>query len=461
MSLISNFMLKPINERFYGSARNAKKIENAVSKAREDFVGGSNIAMGSYGDKVFTQVEDAIIDVFGFNVVDFGLAVDPSVNAYTYPIATSITSGYTAVTKDEIKNNKYDGTNFCLYVRVTTGLWANSNFSDAEVTAIILHEIGHNFQHINNSGQRTWGLIECTVMIISLLTAGNLTALFSDSTIRAEASKIAKNSTILRSGMNIYEGITGILKYIYYVLFAVGDFLTLGVGGALAGVVTVGMNPLNTLFSTAVSGIAKGAEFNADAFVANFGYGPELTSALAKMELNPAKVTGTGVEKALNSIPILGHIHNMMSIPMTLLMAPFSSHPLTGRRMNNIISVLEKELKRSDLSPALKKEIQANIEDCKEMAKAAVEVDKDTRNINRKWLAGILRRGKSTGIISGPMSKMEESVDLDIDHLVLTTEETKVMRKIDNYTDIFISTLPMENEYEDTISNNRLDSWFI
>ena len=459
MSLIGDLMLAPINEKFHGRVRDVSKIEKAIASSREEFINKSRITMNAYGHKSFTEIEDAIRHTFGFGVVDFDLVVDPSYNAYTYPIATSITSAFTRVSDKVYEENKYDGTNFCLYVRVTTGMWVSPEFSDAEVTAILLHEIGHNFQHINNSGQRFWGQLTCISRIFTLLTTGDLSIVVADANTRTTLSKMAKNSPVLKAGVNVYNGISGIMKYFIYTIIAAVDFVTFGIPSSIIGIVMNGINPIGALINGLVSGISKGAEFNADSFVASFGYGAEMISALGKLELNNRK-TGVGLEELLKNIPILGHINNMMSIPAAVLLAPFSSHPLTGRRMNNVLAELKTELKRSDLSPALRKEVEKNIAVCEEILEDYKEPRKDSLEINRRWLVGIIRRGKHKGAISAAYGDMEESMIEDFSDLELTTEEVAMFRKVDGRNDIFLSVFPEVTEYDEDITTDRFDYWF-
>lgn len=116
-----------------------------------------------------------IADYFGFKYCDFNLSNDSLANAYCFPISTGICTGAVTFqdklrqTKEGLKaGEKMSGCS--VYIRATTGLWCNQDITDAEVLAVILHEIGHNFHSNRNSALSIFDLVYVVCAWSSLLS---------------------------------------------------------------------------------------------------------------------------------------------------------------------------------------------------------------------------------------------------------------------------------------------------
>lgn len=94
-----------------------------------------------------------------------------------------------------------------------------------------------------------------------------------------------------------------------------------------------------------------------------YGYGPELSSALKKMDRGKH---GFLVPQAIQYIPIVGHMFNILSIAKQLVEEPFSSHPTSISRAKSQLKYLEYELNNNNqLDSKMKKEIEKQIFECK------------------------------------------------------------------------------------------------
>ena len=116
-------------------------------------------------------------------------------------------------------------------------------------------------------------------------------------------------------------------------------------------------------------------------------------------------------------------------------------HPITPKRINSMIVELENELKKSDLSPAMKKEIQQNIKDVKETVKNYTEPknNKDTLKYNRKWLQKQINY------------KSKENKFVDMDMVEKEVYEAAIVTEYIRISALYESLLESEfdNEYED------------
>ena len=404
--------LNVVNEAYFGRTKDVKVIEEAISIARKPYL-GKKYCGNFYNDKNIAAVGTAIKKAFKFPAVDFNLSNDPSRNAFCYPVGTSMfSSGYLQevnIDKNGKISFKGNGGEFYCYIRCTTGLWGDSNFTDREITAIILHEIGHVVQHTLGTGMQQY----CSSMII----AEFITCIFNpalvisyginDPTLKGVINKAAKESAVLSALVKGGSSLSGIAKMVMYNFIAFINILApvtaplSSIGTTIANAI---INPANAIFSIITNTGKKGAEYSADSFATAFGYGADLSSALTKMEYSLDKMTGTRIEKFGNSIPIIRSISDFMNIPCAIITSPFEAHPITPKRINNVIKSLETELAKSDMSPELKKEIKKSIEDMKDLEKKYSKIDNNNRKHTRAWLASVIRSGKGANGVTADLS---------------------------------------------------------
>ena len=113
-------------------------------------------------------------------------------------------------------------------------------------------------------------------------------------------------------------------------------------------------NPINIL--NLVSGYTN--EKISDNFATMYGLGDDLSSALLKMEKNgPVPTVGL-----IKKIPLLGWIHDISNIPFMVFITFLDPHPETAGRVANQIKYLKNELKKHDLDPKTKREIQSDLD---------------------------------------------------------------------------------------------------
>lgn len=369
---------------------------------------GSKLTKDIFTDKDFITIGDKIADIFGFKLCDFGLENATAPNAYTVPCGNSIKlilkRNRNLALDNDTGELSFDKKTLSTVIRVTTGLYCNEVFTDAEVTAIILHEIGHNFQHeINSFISRYMNAMRYMKIITTL--ARIITGMFGITPMgmgmdgkkkRIDISGIFQPlvqlivtdpSVQAKMNSNVrgkFSGkIIGSISYIFGLIASVlseivafTDKLTLGLGNLTFAIQYAGASIMVLPISLLVSGIGKGQENVADSFASEYGYGPDLISALAKIEIDP-RASATNVDKEFNNFPLLSSIYALNSLPLTMVTGIFGTHPLTGKRAVNVVIELENEIKYSNLSPKMKKEVQAQIDEIKEITKSYDTLEKD------------------------------------------------------------------------------------
>lgn len=290
-----------------------------------------------------------------------------SPNAWTFPISFETTKANTALRDIVIKKNgvgiKYSKKVIAhFYVCVSSAILFDNRYTPGECLAVILHEVGHNFQHLtyNNLGPIQNGLFNfyfILCLLSGIIRFDLLTV--TDTEFRTSILNFVKRfrSTFptlkeaMDFGVNLLENIISILP-----LSNVNAIL------AITNYLRNGVNPVDLL-----TGYAD--EHAADRFVSYYGYGAELTSALGKFEVNPI-----GSERIINQIPLLGSLYSFEKVIFFAIVKLFDPHPQFTARYNAVRSELEYNLEKSNIDRSAKKAIQDQIEKVDEAYRVSMEV---------------------------------------------------------------------------------------
>lgn len=363
--------LSVVSENYVGRTRDIVKLQQTIDKARAKYMREDNPFMDfrPFVDKDITRIGDAIADAFNFKVVDFSISPDMIVNACTYPCGYSVERFFQYGASDvNLKNGyKFKNKTMSSVIMVTKGAWCNKAFTDEEICALILHEVGHNFNHVVNDFVKTY---MSTIVIVQLITSFGLSYFIVDPAMKVRINKIIRSSKILSLlGLGLKTTIA-IKQWIRMELNVLIDSLSLG---TLRGPMLISnfirrleKDPLSIPGRLVNKIGGTGMEILSDNFAADFGYGAQLSSALMKMDLDK-RGNGTAVQFVRKSIPIWDDLYQVLGVPSTILMGMFGTHPMNPKRVSIIVNNLNEELNKANLSPAMKKEIQAQIDDVKDV----------------------------------------------------------------------------------------------
>lgn len=364
--------LELANEAYFGKNKKLEAIEKQIGVARQKYL-GKNVAENFYNDKNIEKVGKMLADYFGFYYVDFNLSNSPMPNAWTLVgskgFSSLLRSEYYGCIKRTTEGFKMDSkTTFdglWMYTRVTTALWNDEAFTDAEVLAIVLHEIGHNFANRNNVIKYLDLFTALEAWLLIGTTGGSylFNAFMGDSEYRAQLGKYMKDSPALSSLVNVFSSVSGFIKVLGQNLNALAKVL-FAPTSLIKDVVMTGISVLNQVRSNPMTLIltpfGKAQEYISDDFASKLGYGPELSSALIKM----GNYKGiTNFSKVMGNIPFFRGFNDLSTLLVSVLYAPIDSHPGTGRRIGVMKKSLEKELAKTDIDPKLRKIIQKDLDD--------------------------------------------------------------------------------------------------
>lgn len=140
---------------------------------------------------------------------------------------------------------------------------------------------------------------------------------------------------------------------------------------------------LNILLNIVTLGATQGylGERFADGFAASYGFGEALTSALGKFGGNGISYDNI-IDDAVGSIPIVSHLYAAACIPGMLLWGLVDVHPSFENRAYSIINDLKSDLNDPSLSPAMKKQLQKEINEYEKYMTKYFEESKKLKNPN-------------------------------------------------------------------------------
>lgn len=151
---IQDFNIVPLNERYYGKTKDVLKIEKAIGEYRKKYLPKNKndifykpkILKGCFTDPKLFDISKAIKDAFGFKAVSLKIEPHFGPNAYTQTILSAGSIEDPIDYSGEHPRFKKEAEMSCVIV-MNTPLIFDPEQTDAEVTAWLLHEIGHNFQY--------------------------------------------------------------------------------------------------------------------------------------------------------------------------------------------------------------------------------------------------------------------------------------------------------------------------
>ena len=410
-----NAFIDIVNELYVGETEFIKKFQAEISKARAPYVG--KLKKPIKGNKDFIKIGDMIAEEFGFHAVTFSVPYDVSMNAFTYPITMAIDQTVIGKKPKFFKDQgfKYDPqtSKMCVIVAVTSGVWFNPEFTDREVVAAILHEIGHSFVL---QSERTIDIIEANRLglaynlifniVLKLFNPALWVTLPNDlKTIMNASNKgreiinhvskeLAENPLFkpFNGASAIADWLSGIfmnvLKELLYLFETPVNLATLPI--------LVLSKLLSFIGDNSQIAIGRSQEYLSDSFATMYGYGPDASSFLLKIEYS-SKASGSMVNHIRSKIPVIGALHQTLNIPILLLADSMNTHPSTPARIDKILNELKQELKESDLDPKTKKAVESNIKDLERIKKETLmpqtKKTYDAEMVKRSWIAFLTNKG--------------------------------------------------------------------
>ena len=345
------------------------------------------------------------MDIFALHMIN-----ENQINAYTCVIGLKFDIYKNDFSQYLIADRK-DGyrfkpnNNFCISANVYYGLLANPDLTDAEIVAIILHEIGHNFSSFLDNKIRiankemldNFVAIYAMRIIVRVLTLRFKKAakelydaidtynyLQNKKHVKA-AKKDQENGE--RKAYAKYQAMKGIYRdfrdVLSDVLYKTNIFKMMKAKFRRK----IYVDPYKrTRAQAAKVSIDRRDEIIADKFAAVYGYGPELGSGLRKMSLYKSRDT-----EIIESIPVFGKKICDFWTKLYYDINEFDCHPHSVQRINECIKTLEDELQQKDMDPKLKGAIQEQIKIMKNQIED-VKKNVDETNVKSVYAAYVANK---------------------------------------------------------------------
>ena len=342
-------MTTTVNETYFGKSKELETIEKSFDKAiqSKDKIDASSLGI------VAKQLQKK----FGFDNVSIGIDKTPGLNAYTYIDIADIK-------KMKIKTSEgYKALpgNTCSILVVFSPAMLSGVLSGKELTAITLHEIGHQFASkriLNSSSLRYMasyirGLSELDKIIrIASQETNSIADMFM--MIRRVISKLTEDAVFA-------------IKYVINTLILLKDILktpTLKDTYNLIGDSTKSNRIMNYIknFDKVKKPIKVHdlEEEMADSFATIYGYGPELASALTKIEASDIDEEFDPYDNSFYNLYIYIPIYTLLSYICT---SDSGIAIQTSRRVYAQLLTLRKEMNDINTDAKTKKRILADIDE--------------------------------------------------------------------------------------------------
>ena len=372
-----------IQEVYVGRIPEIEEIFQEFSKLRDTY----KVWKTGNTTKRTAKIEKLIEDLWGFSA--FSLSIDPSPqpNAFTYPVATNLDMNPEDLIETTSKGYRYrKGSRAAAISKITKGLFTNPVFTDEEAFAIFLHEIGHSFVHrapyiaLQQDAYKTALIQQILYEIIYGIITGN-PFLFADGVnaavttnslykeFIAKYNKAVRKIPILRDFENMFSLTKGFVgntlnNFVYAILTGTG------IRTILAKVNKYSYDTIDKKlikYQGHQNAYSRSMERLSDDFATMYGFGPQLSTGLIKME-NPDNQGA--FMKVMNSIPIIGKLNRYTDAMVIEYQGLMGAHPSTPDRILSVLNAMETDVKKDKSIPdKVKKELNANIKKQKDIIK--------------------------------------------------------------------------------------------
>ena len=402
------------NEVYIGRIPEIEKIFNVFSDARDTYK-KNKLA----GIKKLSIVESHVEYFFGFEKFSLGIEPTNTINAYCYPVTTSLDSDpYLGMYTDSKGYHFSKHDKLGAICRITSGLFDNDNFTNEEVFAIFLHEIGHNF--VNRSPeidamQDAYKSMVSTNIIMTVLKdillgpIGLVKGWLDDDymTIMTSTNFTKKFIISYEKALKKFPFLD-ITRYGYHAIKSkiVGVFngLVSGIGhitGLNRIVARSNYNQAKAYQKTTKkdnpNAYARSLERLSDDFVSIYGFAPQLSSALVKMgNDNYSK------NRKIFYIKFIEDTYNLQFEYINTL----GSHPSTSDRVFKMIENLNHELNTDKtLSTKEKEMLRAQLKELNKVVTEGKALSGELAKYPDQYKAAIIQLGFKNGSTERPNEK--------------------------------------------------------
>ena len=369
-----------LTEVYIGKTKELLLAETQLDIFRKKYMSKYVFNTRVNSDKDLLKFDRMMEDIFGFGCFTLHIHNQPSVNAFTMPI--DFRCDYRNPTDNIIadKNGfKFKKEySYAAILGIYSGLIFNPAFTTPEVMALLLHEIGHNFNSALNKSNGTFTNIIVTIETFISIMSGSPLALINtiknSNQMRMALDTAGKNMREKNAiPVIVYDAFKQLQSVLNTTALTINDILRVGSLGTLTiinalyncvrSALMYIINPANIITKIIGLNIKYKSELTADNFPTIYGYGPELASALNKFE-GAEGDSSSIIMRSFNKIPVLSTIMHCNEIPVFFLAQMFDEHPHSTARIKDQLDLLNLELSKQDMDPKMVDRIKKDIKEC-------------------------------------------------------------------------------------------------
>lgn len=371
--------LIPLDEAFFGK-NPIRPIQKAMDAICELVMKNPNMMVTKTPEN--KALEIAIQKVFNFKAVSIewsNTRIVPGyseVNAFTISppniskISSSLKYGSFLNKKDGFNNNEETK----VYITMDAAFFTEYGITSQEAVAMLLHEIGHNFDLSIMTILNAW------FFVLSMLYEIVIALPSGVKPIGALAKGSAELITLFGRGI-----LQKVFNLNAYIMDAIPPLAKVGAGlqkisinlqrffaklMAPATVIEIPFLFLVMPLSYLANPVSRGKERYADTFAATYGYSEELITALEKVN----KYDVVDPKKDNSYVNVFGGL----ALLYREVLCMTGAHQSNQTRLIKVMDKLEKDLKEIK-DPELKKDVQAEIKRCKDLYDSIVNMSDDQR----------------------------------------------------------------------------------
>lgn len=344
--MIIDTKIKSMNEAYFGPGAIAD-MQKQFSVLRKKFVGKPyNVSMSQ--DKEVLKFNRAVEKTFGYTVFSFNINADSSLNAWALNMGMYQNKNERAKLLKALRAGKagfrFDAAGDVVgMVSFNLGIINATEFSDEELVAIMLHEIGHNFFVSVMYGDSAYGLSKKLTKVLKSLNKKILDRVSSGKDISLETIEEDVEDSIDK------------FSFVKSLVDKLAEPISM-----VTSAIKRRFNKVAKLFShESVEDNLRGNmreytnEKFADTFAAMYGYGPYLHSALMKFDDYYANMRTT--KQSTNPTIVAYNVfkRNLSDI-LAYIMGIKDEHPDGLTRVKVSTDYLKKEIAREGIDPKVK-----------------------------------------------------------------------------------------------------------
>lgn len=365
------FLTQFLDEAYFGGDA-VIKIERAMVKIHQKVSENPRVAI--YKDASNAELEAAVKEVFGFKSVNVYWGNEPGmqmIGPHTRPGCIFFRSKEFVNSFGGAKNGFYDKKHeLKVYIQMYQNLITDAKLTPRELTAILLHEIGHNFDATPIT------IIDAWYRLITVCTSGNITAIL----------QYAGSSAIQEYGREVVMAITNLNTYIMDTVPPIGTFLrSVGkVGFNVFKFMNAILNPvlapviipaylLFMPFYWISNFVGRKKEIYADTFAAAYGYAAEQATALDKLNyyiLSPVEPGKGGV---------LNFFYDYAIFQQEFVSMCMGGHRSNQQRMITMMDAMEKDMNNPSVPAELKRELKTKLEEARKTYNSMMGMNENDR----------------------------------------------------------------------------------